>query len=179
MKTTQAILLDLASTWLTAALMLTALLFAASLFGCGDSFANPPASIDPVLGNYLVDFLAASSKAKVSIPAPNLLALNKMFFIEMDSRVHVGFCDYEKATSPTGVHNTRLIAIDQNYWTGLNDCERRALVYHELGHCLLDLPDLHNPEDMSSVMFESAQYDPTPNCAFSTKRINVMLQGVR
>lgn len=37
-------------------------------------------------------------------------------------------------------NGNRLIQIDPSYWTELNDSERKVLIYHELGHCVLGRP---------------------------------------
>ena len=46
-----------------------------------------------------------------------------------DTDGFAGQCDYDK----------RQITINEDYWNAISDYKKEILIYHELGHCVLDL----------------------------------------
>lgn len=47
-------------------------------------------------------------------------------------------------------NNSKIITINYYMWQQLSDCKRESLIFHELGHCELDLP--HNI-NINSIMY--------------------------
>lgn len=56
----------------------------------------------------------------------------------------------------TGGGQPNTVTIDQAYWPTLTDAEKVALMYHELGHCVLFRP--HN-EEFKSFMYQYIHED--------------------
>lgn len=52
----------------------------------------------------------------------------------------------------------RSIQLDPDYWKAISTCDRKFLIYHELGHCLLDRGHL-NDSNIAGVC-KSMMYDP-------------------
>ncbi len=102
------------------------LLLAILLSGCGGKFvAARPSTTLPEFESFVVMF-ESDYGHNVDIP---------IIFAQKDGDV-IGAC---KIWSD----GYRAIEIDPDYWnSGITNLHRRALIYHELGHCILDLP--HN-----------------------------------
>jgi hypothetical protein len=46
-------------------------------------------------------------------------------------RPMVGVCHYDS--------ESRSVEVDPSYWDGISEFQREALIFHELGHCVLNL----------------------------------------
>lgn len=77
--------------------------------------------------------------------------------------VPIGF---EDLAGPAGVcYRTTLngqitnayVKIDRKYWTTLSEYQRLNLIFHELGHCVLNRP--HTPKDLVTICPSSFMFD--------------------
>lgn len=88
--------------------------------------------IDPQTIQYTKTFLEYAAKYNVQIDPVKLknLRINVRplpWYLNITGKT-IGLCEY------SSVH----IALDSKYWKDANILEREMLVFHELGHCLLD-----------------------------------------
>ena len=94
--------------------------------------------VDPEAQPYLDRFIAEAALRDVVI-RPEEYALS--ITIEQIERANVaGQC-----TQATGSYNH--IVIDPVYWRGYTELNREALVFHELGHCILNRGHLDEQEE--------------------------------
>jgi hypothetical protein len=166
--------------WILGSHLVWALLLALVLIfaGCA-TYPAKRISIESSLGSYLVMFLGEATEAGVEVPEGNLDSLNTIVFMDMNKTEHIGYCLEEWHADQTGWHLIQSIFVDPEYWMYLNSCERKGLMFHEFGHCLLALEDLHSLEDKKSLMFDSVQWDTSPDCAETQARINVMFSAAK
>lgn len=123
------------------------ILLSTLFIACGSYDERPNTNIDPELGGYITAFVGILSSNSISIPRSNVAALRRVSFAptrtEEDADT-VGVCiTYEDKLT------YRDIEIDPGYWQAANQ-NRAQLMFHELGHCLLDLA---HSDDEQSIMF--------------------------
>lgn len=103
-----------------------------SLFtiACG----KPSYVVHPKIQPYVSMFVEYSYYLNKYTPITDLRA----DFGDLDSTT-LGICDY----------NTTTITLDKTYWKTANEYARQVLVFHELGHCILDRG--HKEEKVNGV----------------------------
>lgn len=73
--------------------------------------------------------------------------------------VHVdgiaGLCSHNPETEKT-------VILDINFWSKSSDMEREAIIFHELGHCVLERS--HNDDALDNGMCESLMRSGTSAC---------------
>lgn len=101
---------------------LTAILLLAALTGCGRG-AHP--NVDPAFASIYAEFQADMAQRHVS-PKGGIdsIQFGNSEAVAKDSEA-VGVCDDYKIT------------IDRTYFNGLSDNMKKLMIYHELGHCVL------------------------------------------
>jgi hypothetical protein len=77
-------------------------------------------------GPYVAEFQARAASYGVKIEITDLI----VEFGPMTNPLERGYCEM-------GSHRTPLIVIDQTYWNSSDEDSRKALILHELGHCVL------------------------------------------
>lgn len=85
-------------------------------------------SIDPQLQPYFYSFLKDAADLGHPILVDNL---SMHFVTNLIPSSHQGVCEKNK--------NPPRILISLQYWQSFQEIEKKALVYHELGHCVLGL----------------------------------------
>ena len=85
--------------------------------------------IDPLLTDYIDRFYEEGEKRAVDLDRsdPRLSA----YLESLTSDEVLGQCI-------TYTDGTRAVRIDENYWSTLTDLDKEYIVFHELGHCLLN-----------------------------------------
>lgn len=68
--------------------------------------------------------------------------------LEADGPDVIGYCNVW--SNPDGTQAYKEIKLLQSFWDTASYCSRRSLVYHELGHCALELP--HVPLGSGAIM---------------------------
>jgi hypothetical protein len=101
-------------------------------FGC----SNDPVLNTGDFGGYVELFEKEAERFGRPIRVTNLVV---SISYELPQRV-LGRCTYS---------NPRLIEINGNHWPDLTDEYRELLMFHELGHCVLDL---HHVQDRVDIM---------------------------
>ena len=91
------------------------------LGGCIKPDANTPVTIDPELRPYLTKF-----EEEIGVDASGI----NIVFGDIEGDI-VGFCNVG--------WKRRSIVIDRSSWKNLEHYEKEELMYHELGHCAMDL----------------------------------------
>jgi hypothetical protein len=99
--------------------------------------ANPLSGVNPDLQKYFDSFTAGTGVGFSDLPAG---------FADLESPM-IGVC--------VMIGDHRWVYIDKSFWAQANEEERRAVVHHELGHCVLDLPhdEAKNDECPAGLMF--------------------------
>lgn len=121
-------------------------LMSCALLGCGtlplNCFGPDDAAdsslfdgVDPVLADYVELFERALQFDVMNVT---------MGFVDLDDG-RAGVCAWNSYTSSNGrqIWAWREIRIDPTVWIGLTAAEKEALMFHELGHCVLNRD--HNP----------------------------------
>jgi len=113
-------------------LILSMILILILLSGCGKKLEHTdivgitaPITVDATFKPYLSKFLADTGISPSGI---------SVIFFDLP-RPSVGRCTVYN-------DNSRVINIDRTFWQYASEDRREATMYHELGHCALDLP--HN-----------------------------------
>ena len=92
-------------------------------------------------------------------------------FLEKDDHF-VGWCDYKNGLSK----NNRVVLLNRKYWYELSEINKFSLMYHELGHCDLDLGHYKNGIMRSSLYAEGLIFwDIDVKLFFSRKKIRLRL----
>lgn len=100
---------------------ITLIIVGLMLSGCGEGFeAINTGKVDPEFEDYVNKFLEI-----YEIPVIHV----DMYFDEQSGNV-IGVCKIRG--------NDRYIEIDPNWWSWSGDVDREILIFHELGHCVLD-----------------------------------------
>lgn len=119
------------------------------LFGCGTFYVSP--HINPELEPYVTSFQQEGIKRGKYVSTEKL---------------NIDFADIQ-SSKPNVVGLCYLISgkveIDINWWLIASNAEKENLVYHELGHCLLNRDHCEAPSNSSwyaiSIMYPSVLYD--------------------
>lgn len=131
-----------------------------STTGCGTSTAQPTQSLDvgtfsPYVQKFEQDSASYSAQP---VQVTNLI----IQFGPMDSADERGIC------TVTG-DETPVITLDEDYWNQIDENAREALIYHEMGHCVLrrvhqpaldaqgNPTSIMNPYTMAGVTFEEKE----------------------
>ncbi len=113
--------------------VLVALIFIA---GCAkesstEVLPKPPTwAIEPEFQTYVDDFLAQGESRDITVQR-NLMIVMKETLSAGSSGV-IGLCHY-----PNSSRAYPLVEIKKSYWDSASEDSKKALIYHELGHCLL------------------------------------------
>lgn len=102
------------------------------LVGCGSTEAK----VDPELASFVEDFLADARAFGVG--EGHWHEVSSVGFADLGDLSLAGMC-YTKS---------RKVEIASVHWPYQGPCVRRALLYHELGHCVLDLEHSEVKEDL-------------------------------
>lgn len=96
-----------------------------------------PVKIEEAALPYVVEFVAEAARRNVGVSLRGL---------------EVVFHDYPKTDDTAGscAYLQRRVRLNRAYWEVAEINERRLLVYHELGHCLL--LRAHTPDEVRAVM---------------------------
>lgn len=98
-----------------------------SLAGCGHKMEAPKVvSIDSKLNDYVQDFVVAGASVHHPVVIDNLI-------VQFSSSL----------TAPTEAEcfnsSTPRILVNSNIWFEFSEIEQEAIMFHELGHCILNL----------------------------------------
>jgi hypothetical protein len=110
-----------------------------ALSGCGKS----PNQIDPTFQPLYDQFVSDAKSNGVDVSGPQGIVIQ---FTTLEQANPLGETIGE--CSDMGYGND-IVSIDYNFWAGASPSTQQILLYHELGHCLLD--EHHNP-DPTSIM---------------------------
>jgi hypothetical protein len=108
--------------------------------------------IDKELNDYMVSF--KKDMHNLGIPYYNMAPINdisfapEIVFSEMKTdQVFVGTCFTPAINIPFSIMGIgpKTLVFNKKYWDWYSHDERKSLVYHELMHCVLGLPN-HDPE---------------------------------
>lgn len=92
------------------------------LAGCGQEKTKEPAIVDEALAEYVVQF-----ETDIGVSAEGI----SVVFGELEKDM-VGLCQ-------TWSNGTKKITIDKEYWDMETETQREELMFHELGHCAMNL----------------------------------------
>jgi hypothetical protein len=134
---------------------------------CG-SEASEPNVFDPTLHPFVGEFITDAIAADVYVDPLRVKGLGSITFGATGSATSIGVC--RTSVYPDGVISLEIV-IDPVYFMQVDHCTQKALMYHELGHCLLGLG--HSTSE-DSVMYPSITPDPTMSCAPTDEKIRVM-----
>lgn len=112
---------------------------AAALTACGDyRFVHKPHyEVDPILQPYITLFEQKAFEQQVNIEIRDLRAYFVSDLGEDEDSVTLALCrKYE--TDDGEVLGSPEIEVDENEFRELEDSEKEALMFHELGHCILN-----------------------------------------
>ena len=96
------------------------------LTACGQN-----SNIDPELQPFVVSFLSDASSFGQHPSTKNLDVL----FGDLEGKL--GLCKREKSGNPFEPEK-QTITIDQDFWDRSTDASKEFVLYHELGHCVLN-----------------------------------------
>ena len=142
------------------------LLVPALFVSCG-SQAREAKGIVPALRPFVAMFIEDALEADVAVDAMRVKGLGAMSFGQL-AGTSIGVC--YTSTWPDG-HMDLEIVIDPQYFTEATYCTQKALLYHELGHCLLGLG--HSASE-DSVMYPYIAVDVSASCEPTNESIRVM-----
>lgn len=92
------------------------------LAGCGQEKAKEPAIVDEALMEYIVRF-----ESDIGVSAEGI----SVVFGELEEDM-VGVCQ-------SWSNGTKKVTIDKEYWDMETETQREELMFHELGHCAMNL----------------------------------------
>lgn len=118
------------------------LVFILIFFSCSD--APKDVVIDPELQPYVDRFLAEAAKRGHDIDLADS-GLDMIFEVDISTADYAGQCRYNLGANE--------IAIDRERWDDSNESRKEWLVYHELGHCVLDRG--HRNDQFENGMWKS------------------------
>jgi hypothetical protein len=95
---------------------------------------------------YVYSFIEDASDYGKDVPLDDLIV--EFGNTRRHSELAIGTC--------TRGNHTPLVLIDEEYWTTASEQERYAIIYHELGHCLLNR---RHVEDYKSLMNPTIKKD--------------------
>jgi hypothetical protein len=132
--------------------------------------------VDPALKAYFSEFISDALAAGVPMDVERFVDLKSIVFAKITTNGVLGYCISAEYLDLGGFHRELNIEIDPEMFASLSKCDRRALIYHELGHCLLGLD--HSPYK-DSLMFWYIQPDKSASCNRTKERIHVMFMDAR
>lgn len=118
------------------------------LTGCNNGFkATPPASIDPQIRPYYEQY-RTDKKAYLGTDQVRKIDI---YFTDLSRTIFDALCWKTK-------EGHRFIQVDYNRWQKSTDYDKITTIYHELGHCDLDLlhsntPTIMNPNGLLGNVF--------------------------
>lgn len=108
----------------------TIIILSLLMVSCGEKPSSVPFSCDPSLLPYVEAFQSDSVALKGRRQNLNGLKVTFSEPYKLMNRNFAGLCTFK-------TDGTKLIEIEPIYWTTLTETAKTALVYHELGHCVL------------------------------------------
>lgn len=105
--------------------------------------SEPIAEMDERLDPYVQSFLIEAEHRDLALQADNLIGI---------------ISDLEDASGQCAQGTAKTLRIDSEFWQGSTHLQREFLVFHELGHCLLDRRHLDTSNDdgtCTSIMHSS------------------------
>lgn len=109
--------------------MMRSILSLILLIGILSCNSDPEVIIDPELQPYVDKFLAEAAQRGQTIDL-SLAGLTMAFEEDISTADYSGICRYRIGSNEIG--------IDKEVWGRLEEPSRDRLIYHELGHCVLD-----------------------------------------
>jgi hypothetical protein len=113
--------------WLRISVCLIFVAFAIMLLGCSREHVKV-VSIDPAFQGYVNDFVSDAATVGVHIVIDDLIV---EFTNQLTSET-LGECQFGNA------NQTPIIIIDAQDWPGESTTYQKVVLYHELGHCILN-----------------------------------------
>jgi hypothetical protein len=111
----------------------------------------PAVTGDPWMQEFVEEFYADAQAKKHNVEndvvTVSFISVLPPDIFETNPSV-VGFCSYNQ--NPNGSEYSRSISILQSTWKLMTWQTKRVLIYHELGHCALNLD--HTPDGSGSIM---------------------------
>lgn len=138
-------------------LSLFVILFA--LVGCGNNTNNPPnQAIDPVFMAEYNKFVGDAATQGVTIDQGRIDNLVITFATLEQPGINGGYVIGECTQGSIGPNNSLeyQVQIDTAYWYEVDSYTQESLLYHELGHCLLDRKhrlDIQSNGEPDSIMY--------------------------
>lgn len=111
-------------------------------FSCSDEPND--VVIDPELQPYVDDFLAQASKRGIDIDLTES-GLDMLFEDDISTPDYAGICRYKLGANEIG--------IDREVWNRSSEERKQWLIFHELGHCVLDRS--HRNDKFENGMWKS------------------------
>ncbi len=89
---------------------------------------------------------------------------------EIDEQHVIGSCSYNRYNNP------RLVTIDESFWNRASDLSKEFVVFHELGHCVLNRG--HLEESFSNGICKSIMRSGTGKCfdAYNSRNRNYYIE---
>lgn len=125
------------------------------LCACGHFIHTPIVSIDPALQEYVDEFVAESNHQGRHVRITDL----SVHFTPKLTGTHLASCDNYHGD------DTNIILVDASKWEWESPEYRKAMMFHELGHCVLNRPHLltwsirNGRWIVDSIMFPDIQSD--------------------
>lgn len=115
-------------------------LFFLLLSACGSNMSNTPNSIDPTFEPIYKQFVSDSISHNRDVSGNKGLTIQ---FAPLEQQTALG----EVIGECLGIgYGGGIINIDKTYWSQSDNATHILLIYHELGHCLLNEQHINNPE---------------------------------
>lgn len=142
------------------------LLVVISLAVLSASCAPAPITVDSGLQPYLDKFKQDGAQYGFTFDYPRGLTMK---FVPMSEIAGGSSAGTTIGECSSGTDSVPLVRIGQEFWTGADSFTREALVYHELGHCLLYRG--HDTNILPSGIPESIMYPSILNSSvYSSNR---------
>lgn len=113
-------------------------------YACSEDPSGSSVNIDPELQPYVDRFLAEASKRGIEIDLEES-GLDMKFEIDISTPDYAGICRYRLGANEIG--------IDRERWDNSTETRKEWLIYHELGHCVLDRR--HRNDQFDNGMWKS------------------------
>ena len=150
--------------------LVIALLISGAAYGQTERVVDP--ALKPLFGRFIVDALTA----EVPLDRSRLNDLRSITFAKLNRDTTLGVCRTLTYEDEDGKHRELAIEIDRDTWYRSSLCEQRALLYHELGHCLLGLA---HSQFQDSLMFPNMMPSLTDTCEGTQRRIQNMFNDAK
>jgi hypothetical protein len=109
--------------------------------GCAQPQVPNVLAVDSEFQPYVNSFVAQSQAQGLAVQVQDLVVTMKP---ELDSDYEMGVC-YSYVGGVNGTNPPPTININSQFWVQLDDKWKEELVYHELGHCVLNR--VHRPDE--------------------------------